>query len=101
MLRAVSLQAKALASMGSTDLVCLQQQDYLHAFRVQQQEQSRQGRPRCFPEQDMMFAFEEGGMVFGVNRPGSARSGIPLWTGESANSTLLYPHAGCCPFILA
>lgn len=84
MLHAVSQQAQALASMGSTDVVCLQQQDYLHAFRVQQQEQQGLGRPRCFPEQDMLFAFEEGGMVFGVNRPGIARSGIPTWTGELA-----------------
>ena len=88
MLHAVSLQAKALANMGSTDVVCLQQQDYLHAFRVQQQEQGGQGQPRCFPEQDMLFAFEEGGMVFGVTRPGIARSGIPLWTGESACPSL-------------
>lgn len=89
MLHAVSQQAQALASMGSTDVVCLQQQDYLHAFKVQQQEQRGLGRPRCFPEQDMLFAFEEGGMVFGVNRPGSARSGIPFWTGELACSPLL------------
>lgn len=82
MLSAVSLQAKALTSMSSTDVVCLPHQDYLHAFRLQQQEQRGQGRPRCFPEQGMLFAFEEGGMVFGVNRPGLARSGIPLWTGE-------------------
>ena len=88
MLSAVSLQAKALASMGSTDVVCLQQRDYLQAFRVEQQEQRGQGRPRCFPEQDMLFAFEEGGMVFGVNRSGIARSGIPLWTGESAFTCL-------------
>ena len=92
MLYAVSLQAKALATMGSTDVVCLQQQDYLHAFRVQQQEQGGQGRPRCFPEHAMLFAFEEGGMVFGVNRPGTARSGIPLWTGESACHSLSSSH---------
>ena len=82
MLHAVSLQGKAIANMEPTDLVCLAQQDYLQAFRVQQHEQRGIGRPRCFPEQDMLFAFEEGGMIFGVNRPGIARSGLPLWTGK-------------------
>lgn len=101
MLCAVSLQAKALAGMGSTDVVCLQQQDYLQAFRVQQQEQGGQGRPRCFPEQNMLFAFEDGGMVFGVNRPGIARSGIPLWTGDSACPFPLYRQAGRRPYKLA
>ena len=84
MLHAVSLQAKALASMDSTDIICLQHTDYLHAFCIQQQELQGRGRPRCFPEQDMLFAFEEGGMIFGVNRPAIARSGIPAWTGRSA-----------------
>lgn len=89
MLSAVSLQAKALSSMSSTDVVCLRQQDYLHALLVQQQEQQGPGRPHCLPEQGMLFAFEEGGMVFGVNRPGLARSGIPLWTGEFS-STMIF-----------
>ena len=85
MLQAVSLQAKAMAGMDMTDIACLQHSDYLHAFWVQQQEQRVKGRPRCFPEQNILFGFEEGGMIFGVNRPGVARSGIPLWTGESAS----------------
>lgn len=84
MLSAVSLQVKALTSMRSTDVVCLQHQAYMRAFRLQQQQRRGLGRPSCFPEQGMLFAFEEGGMVFGVNRPGLARSGIPLWTGEPA-----------------
>ncbi|KAL3138717.1 hypothetical protein ABBQ32_006471 [Trebouxia sp. C0010 RCD-2024] len=83
MLSAVSLQVKALTSMRSTDVVCLQHQAYMRAFRLQQQQRRGLGRPSCFPEQGMLFAFEEGGMVFGVNRPGLARSGIPLWTGVS------------------
>ena len=83
MLSAVRLQAQALSSMSSTDVVCLCHHDYLRVFRLQQQVQQGQGRLCCFPEQGMLFGFEEGGMVFGVNRPGLARSGIPLWTGES------------------
>lgn len=82
MLHAVSLQAKALAMMQPTDCVCLLHQYYLEVFRLQQQGRQGSARPRCFPEHNIRFAFEEGGMIFGVNRPGVDRSGIPFWTGE-------------------
>ena len=82
MLQAVKVQAQAIASMQATDHACLLYQDYLGAFRIQQQAQQGNRRPRCFPEHDIRFAFEEGGMIFGVNRPGADRSGIPLWTGD-------------------
>jgi hypothetical protein len=82
MLQAVKLQAQAIDSMQATDHACLLYRDYLEAFRIQQQAQQGNRRPRCFPEHDISFAFEEGGMIFGVNRPGVDRSGIPLWTGN-------------------
>ena len=82
MLHAVSLQAQALAMMQPTDRVCLLHQHYLEVFRIQQQGQRGSTRPRCFPEHAIRFAFEEGGMIFGVNRPGVDRSGIPFWTGK-------------------
>ena len=50
---------------------------------MQQAEQSGRSRPRCFPEQDIRFAFEEGGLIFAVSRPDVERSGIPQWTGET------------------
>lgn len=86
MLHAVSVSAKAIASMHATERACLLHHHYLEAFRLQQQEQQGKGRPRCFPEHDIRFAFEEGGMIFGVNRPGVDRSGIPLWTGAHSVS---------------
>lgn len=82
MLQAVKVQAQAITSMQATDHACLLYQDYLGAFRIQQQAQQGNRRPRFFPEHDIRFAFEEGGMIFGVNRPGADRSGIPLWTGN-------------------
>lgn len=82
MLQAVKLQAQAIDSMQATDHACLLYRDYLEAFRIQQQAQQGNRRPRCFPEHDISFAFEQGGMIFGVNRPGVDRSGIPLWTGN-------------------
>ena len=82
MLQAVKVQAQAIDSMQATDNACLLYRDYLGAFRIQQQSQQGNSRPRCFPEHDIRFAFEEGGMIFGVNRPGADRSGIPLWTGN-------------------
>lgn len=82
MLHAVSVQATAIAGMQLTDHACLLHHHYLEAFRIQQQQQQGNSRPRCFPEHDIRFAFEEGGMIFGVNRPGVHRSGIPFWTGR-------------------
>jgi len=82
MLQAVKLQAQAIDRMQATEHACLLYQDYLEAFRIQQQAQQGNRRPRCFPEHDISFAFEQGGMIFGVNRPGVDRSGIPLWTGN-------------------
>ena len=81
MLHEVALQAKAIAGMQPTDRACLLQQHYLEVFRLQEQHRQGPGRPQVFPEQGICFAFEEGGMVFGLNRPGVPRSGIPLWTG--------------------
>ncbi|KAL0043957.1 hypothetical protein WJX82_008849 [Trebouxia sp. C0006] len=110
MLQAVKVQAQAIASMQATDHACLLYQDYLGAFRIQQQAQQGNRRPRCFPEHDIRFAFEEGGMIFGVNRPGADRSGIPLWTGvnlpvvdeedmEALGADQLYDAADCAQLL--
>ncbi|KAA6419118.1 MAG: hypothetical protein FRX49_10858 [Trebouxia sp. A1-2] len=110
MLQAVRAQAQAIVSMQATDHACLLYQDYLQAFRIQQQAQQGNRRPRCFPEHDIRFAFEEGGMIFGVNRPGADRSGIPLWTGvnlpvvdeedmEALGADQLYDAADCAQLL--
>lgn len=110
MLQAVKVQAQAIDSMQATDHACLLYRDYLEAFRIQQQAQQGNSRPRCFPEHDVRFAFEEGGMIFGVNRPGADRSGIPLWTGvnlpvvdeedmEALGADQLYDAADCAQLL--
>ena len=85
MLRTVRRQALAIANMKTGDQACLLHQHYLEVFRMQQAEQSGRGRPRCFPEQDIRFAFEEGGLIFAVSRPDMERSGIPAWTGGTTS----------------
>ncbi|DBB00330.1 TPA: hypothetical protein ACH3X1_014153 [Trebouxia sp. C0004] len=111
MLQAVKVQAQAIDSMQATDHACLLYRDYLEAFRIQQQAQEGNIRPRCFPEHDIKFAFEEGGMIFGVNRPGVDRSGIPLWTGvhlpvvdeedmEALGADQLYDAADCAQLLI-
>lgn len=82
MLVAVQQQAAAIASMQPSDKICLTQQQYLDIFRLQQEVQQGHGLPQCFPEQQIKFAFEAGGLIFAVNHPGSIRRGIPGWTGE-------------------
>ena len=84
MLAAVRQQATAIAGMQASDRLCLTQQQYLDIFRLQQAHQQGQGLPRVFPEQQIQFAFEEGGLIFAVNHSGAIRCGIPYWTGDTA-----------------
>lgn len=81
MLAAVKQQAAAIASMQPSDRMCLTHQQYLDIFRLQQAQQQGTGPPKCFPEQRIQFAFEEGGLIFAVNHSGAIRCGIPSWTG--------------------